>query len=308
MNTKLLIGVAALAAMGTPAFAADMPLKAPPVVAPVLYSWTGFYVGGNLGYSWGRANTDLTETTQTTTTATITTLAGTPIASATVVGTPVVFRGSHRTEMDGWLGGFQAGYNYQVNRWVWGVEGDLQATGERGGTNFCFPENLNCGPGTAAGGTASYRLRWLGTLRGRVGYAWDRVLFYATGGLAVGQIDASYTDSIAASTLTPLTTVAVSSTATRAGWVAGAGVEGAFRNWNNWTWKIEYLHVDLGGFNALAAGSATGAFSAVIGDFRTSITQTTAFNSAYHSHFSDDIIRVGVNYRFGAAPVVVAKY
>jgi outer membrane immunogenic protein len=303
---KLLIGAAALAVVGTPAFAADMPVKAPPVVPVVLYSWTGFYVGGNGGYSWGRANADLTETTVTTTSATITTLAGTPVASATVVGAPVINAGSGRANMNGWLGGFQAGYNYQVSRWVWGVEGDLQITGERGGTAICFPATALCGGGTVASGTADYSLRWFGTLRGRAGVAFDRILLYATGGLAVGEIKADYTDSIAAGAVAPGAIATVSSRVTRVGWVAGAGVEGAIRD--NWTLKLEYLHVDLGSFNDAAAGVANGSFSAVLGDFRTTVTQSTAFNSAFRSRFTDDIIRVGLNYRFGGAAVVTAKY
>jgi len=303
--SKLLIA-AALAVVAVPAFAADMPLKAPPIAPPVVYSWTGFYVGGNVGYSWGRARTDLTESTTTTTTATITTLAGAPIAAATVVGAPIFFLGNNRADMNGWLGGFQAGYNYQVNRWVFGVEGDLQATGERGGTIICFPAAAACGPGTLALGSADYSLRWLGTLRGRAGVAFDRFFIYGTGGLAVGQIRATYNDAIAPGLVTPLGFASTTGSTTRAGWTAGVGIEGVIRG--NWTWKAEYLHVDLGGFDAAAAGVTNGAFSAVIGDFRTTITQSTAFTSAYHSRFTDDILRVGVNYRFGAAPLVVAKY
>jgi outer membrane immunogenic protein len=304
--SKLLFGAAALAIISVPAFAADMPLKAPPIVAPVIYSWTGFYVGGNVGYSWGRGNTYLTEATQTTTTATITTLAGQPIAAATVAAAPIFFTGSNRADVNGWLGGFQAGYNYQVNRWVLGVEGDFQWTGERGGTSFCFPVNVGCGPATAAVGSADYSLRWLGTLRGRAGIAADKWLFYVTGGLAVGDIRANYADGIAAGLLTPVTFAFINQSFTRVGWAAGAGVEGVISG--NWTWKAEYLHVDLGGNDALAAGVTTGAFAAVIGDFRTTIRQTTGFASAYNSRFTDDILRVGVNYRFGAAPLVVAKY
>jgi len=288
------LGLMAVTAMPQVAWSADLPVKAPP--PPVVpFSWTGFYVGANAGYSWGRANTDLTETTVTTTTATIATLAGTPIASATVV-TPVVHTASDRANVNGWLGGFQAGYNWQVGRYLWGVEGDLQFTGERGGTSFCFPAGVPCGAATTTG-AADYRLRWLGTLRGRAGVTWDRVLLYATGGLAVGDIHSDFSDGIAAGLLAPAALVTVGSNTTRAGWVAGAGAESALTR--NWSVKLEYLHVDLGGFGGLPTGSTTGNFSAVIGNFRTAITQVNAFTSQFHAHYTDDIVRVGLNYRFG---------
>jgi len=222
------LGLLAVVAMPRGTMAADLPVKAPPPPVAVPFSWTGFYVGANAGYSWGRANTTLVESSVTTTTATITTLAVTPVASATAI-TPVTFVGSDRAKMNGWLGGFQAGYNWQINRWVWGLEGDLQLTGERGGTSFCFPLDTACGAGTTTAGTANYSLRWLGTLRGRAGMTWDRVLLYATGGLAVGQIHGDFTDGIAAGPLTPATLATTSSNATRAGWVLGAGIEGAVK-------------------------------------------------------------------------------
>jgi outer membrane immunogenic protein len=307
---KLLLGSMAIAAMvgGGPALAADLPVKAPPMVVPVAYSWTGFYVGGNGGYSWGRAGTDLTETSVTTTTATISTLGGTPIASATVVGAPVVNAASDRARVDGWLGGLQAGYNYQVDRWVWGIEGDLQITSERGGTTLCFPLTVACGAaGTTALGIANYSLPWFGTLRGRVGMAWDRVLFYATGGLAYGRVRADYTDAIAAGVITPASFATTSAGVNRAGWVVGAGIEGAVAA--NWTVKLEYLHLDFGSFSGSTTGVAAGSFSAVLGDFRTTISQSTTYNSLFRTRFTDDILRVGLNYRFSAvAPAVVTKY
>jgi outer membrane immunogenic protein len=305
---RLLMGAAGAVLAGAQAFAADLPVKAPPVAPAIAYSFTGFYVGANGGYSWGRASTDLTETSITTTTATITTLGGTPIASATVVGPPVQFVGSDKARVDGWLGGLQAGYNYQFDRWVWGIEGDLQITSERGGVGFCFAPQLFCQPGTVALGAANYSFPWFGTLRGRVGVvAFDRVLFYGTGGLAVGQIKGDYVDAIAAGLLTPAAAVTTSVSQTRVGWVAGAGIEGAL--WGNWTLKIEYLHMDLGSIAASATGLTAGAFAANIGDFRTTLTQSTVFNSAFHTRFTDDLIRIGLNYRFGWAPApVVTRY
>jgi len=285
---------------GTSALAADLPVKAP-VVPPPIFSWTGFYVGGNVGYSWGRASTDLTENLSTT--ATITTLAGTPVASATVNTTSF---GNDRARLDGALGGFQAGYNKQINRWVLGVEGDIQWTGQRGGTIICpVPPGtapVPC-PGTTGTqfGSADYRLPWFGTLRGRAGMTFDRVLLYATGGLAVGEIKASYVDAtVNPATINPF--AAGSFNTTRAGWVVGAGAEAAIGR--NWSIKAEYLHMDFG--NVDQNVSANGVpLSLTIGAFVTTLSQSVT--SSFHTHVTDDVFRIGANYRFGA-PVIAAKY
>jgi outer membrane immunogenic protein len=298
------LGLLAVAAMPQRAGAADLPVKAPLAPVAVPFSWTGFYVGANVGYSVGRADTDLGETSVTSTTATITTLGGTPIATATVVSAPVVFAGSDRAKMNGWLAGVQAGYNWQFDRWVWGIEGDVQVAGERGGTSFCFPTGTPCGAATTAIGTANYSLPWLGTLRGRTGATFDRVLLYVTGGLAAGQVRADFNDGIAPGVLTPAGTATASGNVTRLGWVIGAGIEGAVTN--NWSVKLEYLHVDLGSVSASATGSTMGSQSFTIGDFITTLSQTTTFNSAFRARVTDDIVRIGLNYRFGGP--VVARY
>src|SRR5262249_30695090 len=107
---RSLFGIAIASILTTGAFAADMPLKAPPIVPPV-YTWTGFYAGLNGGYSWGRTSNDY---------------------FAPVLAAPgYAYSASRR--MDGWVFGGQAGYNWQFNpRWVFGVEGDIDATGQRG--------------------------------------------------------------------------------------------------------------------------------------------------------------------------------
>lgn len=306
---KLLQGsVAILAVAGAvPALAADLSTpvyKAAPIVAPILYSWTGFYVGGNAGYSWGRGSTDLTETVITRADVTRTTLAGTPIASTTVISPPVVTSASDRARINGGLGGLQAGYNWQTDRFVWGIEGDAQITGERGGVSFCFAGPVGC----AAVGTANYSLPWFATLRGRAGVAFDRVLFYATGGLAAGEIRSSFTDGVAAGFF-PGGVATLDSRTTRVGWVVGAGVEGAIAN--NWTIKVEYLHMDLGSVDASVNGSSTSATSITVGDFRINTLLATQFNSTYRARITDDIVRIGLNYRFSWAavsPAVVTKY
>ena len=119
---RILLASAAAITIAAPAFAADLPAapiytKAPAYVAP--YSWTGFYVGGNVGYSWGRS-----ATTQTLNDAT------TGVALATASST---------FDLDGVIGGGQIGYNVQIGNWVWGIEADLQASGQDGGKNFVCP-------------------------------------------------------------------------------------------------------------------------------------------------------------------------
>ncbi len=147
--------LATIAVIGSAA-AADMPVKAPvykaPVVAPP-YNWTGFYIGGNVGYSWGKQ--DLSA-------------GGVPIGSPNINGV---------------IGGGQIGYNWQINQLVLGIEADIQASGQKGDGTF-VP-----GPAALALPTITYddKLDWFGTVRGRAGYAIvDRWLAYATGGWAFG--------------------------------------------------------------------------------------------------------------------------
>jgi outer membrane immunogenic protein len=284
---RLLIGMTAVASMlATSALAADLPArtytKAPVYVEPV-YDWTGFYIGLNGGYSWGNSSNTFT--------------AGT---------LPVTTASQH---MNGWVFGGQAGYNWQFNRsWVFGIEGDIDATGQDGTatlapnttvTVFVPPPGVAVLPTrtttTTTTGTFEDKLPWLATLRGRIGVLpTDRVLLYVTGGLAVGEVKS--TSSVASTSSTVLSfgtnpaptsagALAGSST-TQAGWTIGAGVEGAIGG--NWTAKLEYLYVDLGTMNNTFVGLAPFAPLAV------------------SSHVTDNIVRAGINYRFGGP--VVARY
>ena len=159
---------------------------------PVGYNWTGFYLGINGGYAWGRSHWS--------------------------------GFGNSSDPRGGMVGG-TAGYNWQAmgSPWVFGLEGDIDWTNIK--ATFT---NINCPSGCETKNT------WLETVRGRVGYAWDRVMPYVTGGLAVGDIQA-----------TPLGFASVNET--KLGWAVGGGVEAALTG--NWTAKLEYLHVDLGHVN-----------------------------------------------------------
>lgn len=198
---KLASVVAAVIAIGAipMASAADLPVKAPFVkTMPVAtYNWTGFY----LGLEGGWAHSD---------------------QRWTAVGG--VSTGNFSG--DGGLVGLTAGYNWQTGMWVFGAEGDIswadiKATDSTTG-------------GCSAGAPCTAKIDWLGTIRGRVGLAADRWLFYVTGGAAFADVKNSQLG------LSPLATA----TTTAAGWTVGGGIEAAL--WGNWSAKVEYLYVDIG--------------------------------------------------------------
>jgi outer membrane immunogenic protein len=172
-------GTLALALAATAsARAADLGYRAPYTVNQPLnaYSWAGPYLGGTLGYEWG-----------------------------TVSRNP--------TKPSGFVGGVTAGYNWQLNSpWVFGIEGDIQATG----ADDTFAPWKFSNP-------------WFGTVRGRAGYAFSNILVYGTAGLAFGELRGQ--------------TFGVTETHTTAGWTAGLGAEVGFAP--HWSAKIEYLYVDL---------------------------------------------------------------
>lgn len=268
------IATSALAAISvaSAASAADLaarPYTKAPVAVPV-YNWTGFYVGGNVGYSWGRSSD----------TSTLTNGAGT-----------VLFTSAASANMDGVIGGGQIGYNWQVQNWVWGLEADIQASDQKGRRDFlcptavCTPSAiLLVAPGPAVPVALDQKLEWFGTVRGRVGVlATPQVLFYATGGLAYGEVNTSATIGAGA--------FGFGANDTRVGYTVGAGVEGAIGG--NWTAKLEYLYMDL--------GRTSGSFLTTIPALGGGV-----LSHNYSSRITDNIVRVGLNYKFGGP--VIAKY
>jgi outer membrane immunogenic protein len=294
-----LLGIAVLAsALATQALAADLPVytKAPPIV-PV-WTWTGFYVGGNAGYSWGRASTNFAESSSSTSVVTATTTSGSPLAGNGLTATTAASAlGSASSNMNGWLGGIQAGYNWQLQQWVFGVEADIQATGQKDDPLFCG--TIGC-PAGSLFGTSTTKLPWFGTLRGRGGFTWNvapnrPIWFYLTGGLAYGEVDASYAGGIVGGP-----TGAVNVNSTRTGWTVGAGGEGRLGD-SNWTLKVEYLYMDFGDVSGgLAATGAPGVtlFGINNSDLRHFITTTTSIAGIASTHVTDNILRVGINYKF----------
>jgi outer membrane immunogenic protein len=297
----------------TSAMAADLAprvyTKAPaPLVA--VYDWTGFYIGGNVGYSWGRSSGTLGLLD-----------AGTLVSAANT-----------KFDMNGAIGGGQAGYNWQRDKWVFGLEADFQGSAQKGsatatcaastppltppfGSSTLAAVSSACARGFAGdtnpfnvGGPAvfdslSQKLDWFGTFRGRIGSTFIAPTFlaYLTGGLAYGEVKTTNTVTgtniigpPGGGNVIPLSvpvSASMSNTSVRAGWTLGAGIEGVVSG--NWTAKLEYLYIDL--------GNVSGSFiTPVIGASGGFLT------SSYNTHITDNILRVGLNYRF-AGPVV-AKY
>lgn len=283
------IGALGLAVAPLPATAADirMPVKAP-VVVPVAYDWTGFYLGGNVGYSWGRAKNTLDGTLQR---QAFRTADGTPVLPAQG---PIAGSFGSSTDVDGWIGGGQLGYNWHRSNWLFGIEADIQASGEKGNgsqslTLPAFVTGQGPLPALTVIGTSEHKLNWFGTLRGRVGFLpTQRVLLYATGGLAYGELEASY-----ALTAVGVGTTALSLSKTRAGWTVGAGAEIGLAS--RWTAKVEYLYMDLGRANWGAVAATTNQLDTPAVGFNT----VTTFTGAASTKFTDHILRVGINYNFG---------
>jgi outer membrane immunogenic protein len=280
---RTLIAIAGFASLvaATSAFAADLPVytKAPAVVA--VYDWTGPYIGTNLGYSFGRGSTD-GNVTGTQNVSVFRTAGPTLVTSVTTALPTLPLIG--RADVNGFIGGGQLGYNWQREKWLFGLEGDIQFSNERGSGDVCTV--AGCPAGSTVF-TRDYKLDWFGTARGRVGFLpAERILLYATGGAAYGNFSGS-------SWTLPLDIGTWSSL--RVGWTVGAGVEAALGD--NWSVKFEYLYMDLGHVAGSSATNTTVAGGA-----------TTVLSYLFNTRFTDSIARVGLNYRFGGPGPVVARY
>ncbi len=287
---RLLIGSVALAAIGLgapAALAADM-MRAPPVAAPVAYTWTGCYVGLQVGNSWGRSDhTTVANSGETN-------VAGVfrPIPAGATIADPF--------SLTGFIGGVEGGCNYQVGWWVFGFEVDWSTTNKEGQANEPDGVGTFIRPGNPFW-VSSTKERWLGTARGRLGFTvWDKSLLFVSGGGAWAKVDTSefLLNGVAAGAF--LTTFAPSATTThqeghwQGGWTIGGGWEYALGY--GWSIKSEYLYVDLGRFttfNSIIPGNILTAN--IIGPREVRLT--------------DHIWRVGMNYSFGIGKApVVARY
>ena len=256
-----LAATAFTAASAATVLAADLPrpvyYKAPPPPPPV-YSWTGFYLGANFGGGWGHEWHELFN------------------------GFPGNSEGTFTHDPQGVIGGGQIGYNWQFAPWfawgtgtVLGIEADFQGSGQTSKLDGAFTDPI-FGPVTFSGGVED-KLEWFGTVRGRAGIAFDRVLWYGTGGWAFAKAkldDGTLTSSNAGGPIAG--TTFNTSNSMDGGWTVGGGIEWAFLD--HWSAKVEYLYIDFGTRSNVAIPG---------GPFI--IT---------NAHFTDNVARGGVNYKF----------
>ncbi len=270
---KFLVGSVALAALiAAPAMAADLAVRAPvyrapPPVVP-LWSWTGFYIGANIGGHWGKD--DITTTTDT----------GGGFGPAGAAAIDAASPTSLKPQ--GVIGGIQGGYNWQFGGGLFGIEADANWLG--GSSSRTIPPGVIPVINPADFMIDTAKATFLGTVRARLGVVFDRVLLYATGGAAFGTLKTTDTFGHFGGTIVTTT----SDTTSRTGWTVGGGLEYGFTN--NWSAKVEYLYVNLGSFDTIIPGTVAGFPDAI----------------RVHHKYTDNIVRVGLNYRFGYGPVYAA--
>jgi len=282
----------------TPAFAADMGAPPAPPPAPV-YNWTGWYVGLNAGASMGKVKTDFNATP-----VTVTTNVPGFAPSFNAGG----FSGSNTESPDGFMGGGQIGYNYQLSPiWVVGFEADFQGALEKDSNtlpNDFTLTNLH-NAATVTGSTVldySTKIEWFGTARLRAGYVWGNgnVFSYVTGGLAYGKVDLEGTSLVSGAingcTGCPLgfsTTHAIGHSNVNTGWTLGYGTEGRLAGMPGWTWRVESYYMDLGHLNDTDAATVS------CGEETTcTIGKPTGGQTFTNTHFTDWILRGGLSYQF----------
>jgi outer membrane immunogenic protein len=214
---KVSLAAAAFASLACPSFAADLTSQkeAPVYVAPPpVFNWTGFYIGADIGGGWGEHPVSV---------------AASPIAPAQTIN----------THFSGVTGGGFAGYNYQINQFVLGVQGDIQGLGVSGST---------FSPATDS--TLRVQGDWSGAINGRLGFASDRALFYAIGGAAFTHGSTTVTAGPALTALLGQFGVAATPVTISHDWAGydiGGGLEYAITP--NWTARVEYRYYDFGAWN-----------------------------------------------------------
>jgi outer membrane immunogenic protein len=297
---KFLIAAVAFVALAGPALAADMApapyTKAPAVIPPPVYSWTGWYVGVNGGYiDRNGAN-----------------VYGTPVANDGSTGAATPYAGliaaavtNNVGRSSGGLGGGQVGYNWEINKAVFGFEADIDGVSAKSSTtvNALIPAPGFPAFPLASNFSASQNLNYIGTVRGRIGFlagSMDALLLYATGGLAYGGVSSSvgetYTITPAGACLACTTgTALINSSSTRVGWTVGGGAEWKFSP--NWSVKAEGLYYDLTSY------STNGTLFNI--NTATGLPYVTT-NVNVNNRTAGAIARVGLNYEFGGP--VVARY
>lgn len=227
--SRFVVTAFAITGFAASASAADLSFPAPSAFTPAVYDWSGFYGGVHAGGDFG----------------------GEYSADFTL---PDSF--GEDFDSDGFLGGGQIGFNHQFDQFVIGIEADWSFTDIDGDTRVGLT-------GLGTGGVDA-ETNWISTIRGRAGYAFDRVLVYGTAGVAFADVEVS--ESFTGS----------SDDNVHTGYVVGAGLEAALTE--RLSARAEYLYTDFGEEEfSLAGGAVTGDADA-----------------------SNSIFRIGINYRFGS--------
>ena len=287
MRKLFLLGLSTFAVimLGGSAQAADMPVKAPPPPAPVMYNWTGFYIGGHIGGAWADRNGHDRFDGD----------------GCFVDGFCFDNNGFGRNDGRFIVGG-QIGFNYQINQWVWGVEGQISALTNQDGDS-------PCGFFTRDDGSRDHlfncnnRGNWVATIAARLGVTFGQTgnwLLYVKGGGAFA--DSRFGVRLRDDCLGMMGSLCNdfafrnNNDDTRTGWMIGAGLE--YGAWGNWSWKLEYNFMDFGHRNIHFDNMVV---SCVGCDLRRDLD----------ADLKVSVVKFGLNYRFGAAPVaapVAARY
>ena len=276
MKRLWLAAVAIIALSGGSALAADMPVKAAPIVCPAC-NWSGFYIGGNVGGSIGHdATSDFVSLLP-------------PGGGSAGVINPISAT-AYPQSLSGAIGGGQAGFNWQVGKFVLGAEADWDWSGQRDNllVQNWISSTIIVAPNRYVL-TDERKLNWLATARARLGWANGYSLWYVTGGAAWGGLQSNYTFASGNSPVFASAPAAANfGTSTKSGWTVGGGVETslAFLGANNWSAKMEYLYVDL--------GNRTDSFIVPV------TAGTAAYTISSSTAIRDHIVRLGLNYRFGS--------
>jgi outer membrane immunogenic protein len=277
MDKKLFLATAAALAFSGPVRAAE-PLPPPP---PPIFTWTGPYIGGQIGAAWASSTFDL--------------LGFNPKNTD-------LFVISSSNSPSGVVGGAHVGYLYQINQFVIGIEGSVDGTSLRANEQFFLPAFIANHDVISAHGTADVQ----GTVRGKLGFAWDRVLIYGTGGVAFGGFSSNlFLNGLTPESITfPIGNQYFSNTLT--GWTAGGGLQYAVTD--NWWVFAEYRYTDFGSFN----NTLPNAFPPdVFAPAPAGKLLGKAFVNNNTPHLRENQVQAGFSYRFNLLPPpppVVAKY
>jgi outer membrane immunogenic protein len=289
---KLLLGTVALAALGVPAIAADMGVR--PIARPVVAytNWTGCHIGGLVGIEYGQDKGYTT--TGASTVSSIGSVLGPFNGAAVFAGQPL--KPSFNTS--GFNGGGYAGCDYQFGNWVVGVEGDWSVDNNSGQTATgvtTIATNL----GVIAANPFAYgeaQERWYATVRGRLGYAIDKWLFFVSGGGAWAKIDSSSFEVASPGNVSIVNKFELQND-TRSGWTVGAGFDYAITGASlmpGWSVRVEYLYIKFQDWTTYTSPVTSFGLNPATG---APLNISHIFNQ--NTGLSDQIVRVGFAYKFG---------